>query len=64
MRNKLHVGQDTQGRAKDVGLQTRLEQVVTLTYNSVKDEFRFTERDAIAVKGKGKMSMYFVGGER
>lgn len=30
------------------------------TYSIVKDEFHFTEREAIAVKGKGKMRMYFV----
>jgi len=30
------------------------------TYSIVKDEFHFTEREAIEVKGKGKMRMYFV----
>ena len=30
------------------------------TYRLVKDSFRFTERETIKVKGKGKMRMYFV----
>jgi len=34
------------------------------TYRLVKDGFRFTERETIEVKGKGKMRMYFWIGER
>lgn len=30
------------------------------TYHLVADKFRFVEREAVAVKGKGKMRMYFV----
>jgi len=30
------------------------------TYNFLKDKFRFTEREAISVKGKGSMKMYFL----
>jgi len=29
------------------------------TYHAVKDKFRFTERQPIEIKGKGKMKMYF-----
>lgn len=31
------------------------------TYRLVKDDFDFTEREAVEIKGKGKMKMYFVG---
>jgi class 3 adenylate cyclase len=34
--------------------------VSEVTYQLVKNEFRFLERDALLVKGKGKMKMYFV----
>ncbi|RLC70334.1 MAG: hypothetical protein DRI81_19225 [Chloroflexi bacterium] len=36
--------------------------VSEVTHRFVKDKFRFTERDTIKVKGKGKMRMYFVDG--
>jgi class 3 adenylate cyclase/ligand-binding sensor domain-containing protein len=30
------------------------------TYNIIKDKFRFTPREPIVIKGKGKMKMYFI----
>ncbi len=36
--------------------------VSEITYQIVKDKFRFIERESISVKGKGMMKMYFVEG--
>jgi adenylate cyclase len=52
---------NTASRMESHGLPGRT-QVAATTYECLRDRFRFEERGAIEVKGKGSMKTYFLGG--
>ena len=54
---------NTASRMESTGMPGRI-QVTQATYDRLKDEFEFESRGLVAVKGKGEIETWFLGGRR